>query len=76
MAAVPALCFSCAYYSEREKACTKFIVLPSKTGVSTEPHFEKAASVRLDSTRCGSEANLYVARIGLHVVASPQTLCK
>lgn len=76
MAAVPALCFSCAYYSEHEKACTKFIVLPSKTSVSAEPHFEKAVSVRLDSTRCGNEGNLYVARIGLHVVAIPRTLCK
>ena len=59
---VPPLCLSCAYYTSREQACSKFIV-----GIS-EPHFEKAALVRLDSHRCGPEGKLYVSKIGLQVI--------
>ena len=43
----------------------------TKAGISkniSEPHFEKAASVRLDSHRCGPEGKLYVSKIGLQVI--------
>ena len=63
---VPPLCLSCAYYTSREQACSKFIVGISKN--ISEPHFEKAASVRLDSHRCGPEGKLYVSKIGLQVI--------
>lgn len=66
MTTIPAPCFSCAFYNEREKTCARFIISPPKQ--NGEPNFEKATSVRLDSHRCGPERNLYVTKIDLHFV--------
>lgn len=64
MTTIPALCFSCAFYNKREKTCARFIVSPPKQ--NGEPNFEKVASVRLDSHRCGPEGKLYITKFNLN----------
>ena len=65
MSAVTPLCITCAFYSRREKGCSRFIAGLSKTQGEI---LENVDSVRLDPHRCGPEGKLYVSKIGLRVI--------
>ena len=66
----PALCKRCAFYSDRNKTCSRSVIAISKT----QEHFDYAKAVRLDPSRCGPEGKLFVERVGLQVICAPPDL--
>jgi len=60
-------CLRCAFYVANESACSRYLVAVSQGS----HHFDNARAVRLDPKRCGPDAKLYVARVGLVVVEKP-----